>query len=73
MGTHAYELLLSSNSNIICFIIGNIVAFIIALIAMRSFVTFLTKHGFKLFGYYRIIVGSIILILLALGVDLKVV
>ena len=72
-GTAAYEILLSSNTNIMCFIIGNIVAFIIALIAMRSFVSFLTKHGFKIFGYYRIIVGSIILILLALGVDLKVV
>ncbi len=72
-GTAAYEILLSSNNNILCFIIGNIVAFIIALIAMRSFVSFLTKHGFKIFGYYRIILGSIILILLAMGVDLKVV
>ncbi len=72
-GMKAYELLLANNNNIICFVIGNIIAFAIALIAMRSFVTFLTRHGFKIFGYYRIIVGSLILLLLALGVDLKIV
>jgi len=54
-------------------IIGNVVAFIIAIFAMRSFVNFLTKRGFRIFGYYRIIVGATILILLALGVDLQVV
>jgi undecaprenyl-diphosphatase len=54
-------------------IIGNIVAFIIAIFAMRSFVSFLTKRGFKIFGYYRIIVGATILILLALGIDLQIV
>ena len=54
-------------------IIGNVVAFIIAIFAMRSFVNYLTKHGFKIFGYYRIIVGTIILVLLALGVDLQIV
>ena len=59
--------------NIEMLIAGNIVAFIVALIAIKSFITYLTKHGFKVFGYYRIIVGAILLILLALGVDLKVV
>ncbi|MFI5171348.1 MAG: undecaprenyl-diphosphate phosphatase [Chitinophagales bacterium] len=54
-------------------IIGNIIAFIIAIVAMKSFVNFLMRSGFKVFGYYRIIVGSIILILLALDIDLKVV
>jgi len=42
-------------------IIGNIVAFIVALIAIKSFIGFLTKHGFKVFGYYRIIAGIILL------------
>ena len=54
-------------------VIGNVVAFIVAMIAIRSFITFLTRHGFKLFGYYRIIVGIIILILYYMGVDLSVV
>lgn len=44
-------------------LIGNVVAFVVAWIAIRSFINFLNKHGFRHFGYYRIIVGSIILIL----------
>ena len=48
--------------------IGNIVAFIVALLAIRTFISFLTKNGFKLFGYYRIIIGLLILILLASGI-----
>jgi undecaprenyl-diphosphatase len=53
--------------------IGNIVAFIVAILAIKSFITFLTRHGFKLFGYYRIVAGAIILILYYLGVGLTVV
>lgn len=51
--------------------IGNVVAFIVALIAIKSFITFLTKHGFKVFGIYRIIVGGIIIILLLSGHQLS--
>ncbi len=54
-------------------LVGNLVAFIVAMIAIKSFITYLTKHGFKLFGYYRTIVGIIIIILVVSGVDLKVV
>lgn len=54
-------------------LVGNVVAFIVAIIAIKAFITFLTKHGFKLFGYYRIIVGAILLVLLVLGVDLNIV
>ena len=43
--------------------IGNLVAFVVAWIAIRSFIGFLTKHGFKVFGYYRILIGALILIL----------
>jgi undecaprenyl-diphosphatase len=52
--------------------IGNVVAFIVAILAIKSFIGFLTKHGFKIFGFYRIAVGIILLILLALGFDLKI-
>ena len=52
-------------------ITGNVIAFIVAILAIRSFVSYLTKHGFKIFGYYRIAVGTIILILYALGYNLK--
>ena len=44
-------------------IIGNVVAFIVALIAIKSFIGFLSKHGFKVFGYYRIVVGVILLLI----------
>lgn len=51
--------------------IGNIVAFVVALISIKALITYLTKYGFKMFGYYRIVVGAIILILLASGVGLN--
>ncbi len=53
-------------------LIGNIVAFIVAMLAIRSFIAFLTKHGFRFFGYYRIVVGIAIIVLVVMGVDLKV-
>lgn len=62
------------NSNeMILLLVGNIVAFIVAFLAIKSFISFLTRHGFRIFGIYRIIVGTIILILYYLGVGLTVV
>ncbi|MBL7816070.1 MAG: undecaprenyl-diphosphate phosphatase [Saprospiraceae bacterium] len=52
--------------------VGNIVAFMVAMIAIRTFIGFLTQHGFKVFGYYRIVVGLLILILQAIGFELFV-
>lgn len=72
----AYEMIKSYKSiqpqHISVLIIGNIVAFVVAMIAIKGFISFLTKYGFKVFGYYRIILGAIILILLALGIDLNI-
>lgn len=72
----AYEMVKSYKSiqpqHINVLIIGNLVAFLVAILAIKGFITFLTKHGFKVFGYYRIIVGAIILILLAAGIDLNI-
>ncbi|HEY5690352.1 MAG TPA: undecaprenyl-diphosphate phosphatase [Cyclobacteriaceae bacterium] len=53
-------------------IIGNVVAFVVAMLAIKSFITFLTNHGFKWFGYYRIVVGLIILTLFFLDIELSV-
>jgi undecaprenyl-diphosphatase len=61
------------NDEITALIIGNVVAFIVAMIAIKSFISFLTKHGFRVFGYYRIIVGLIILILYYMGIELSIV
>jgi len=58
--------------NIDTLLIGNVVAFVVALIAIKSFISFLTKYGFKVFGYYRIVVGVIILVMLALGHNLTI-
>lgn len=58
--------------NIDILIFGNVIAFIVAMIAIKSFISFLTKHGFKVFGWYRIIVGVVILLLYFLGVDLTI-
>jgi undecaprenyl-diphosphatase len=54
-------------------LIGNVVAFLVAMVAIRFFVEFLTKYGFKLFGYYRIVVGLVLLLLLGLGVDIQLI
>ena len=63
--------MLSDNLSIL--IVGNIVAFIVAMAAIKFFIEFLTKYGFKAFGYYRIVVGVILLVLLGMGDDLQVV
>jgi len=44
-------------------VIGNVVAFIVALLAIKTFIGFLTKNGFKVFGYYRIIAGIVLLLI----------
>ncbi len=60
-------------NEIVLLLIGNAVAFIVGMIAIKSFITFLTKHGFKLFGYYRIGLGLIILVLYLMGIQLSIV
>jgi undecaprenyl-diphosphatase len=58
--------------NLTTLLIGNIIAFFVALIAIKTFITFLQKHGFKVFGWYRIVVGLILITLVLMGIDLKV-
>jgi undecaprenyl-diphosphatase len=60
-----------TTENIDTLIIGNVVAFVVAMFAIKFFISFLTKYGFKVFGYYRIVVGLAILIMLAAGIDLN--
>jgi undecaprenyl-diphosphatase len=61
------------SDNIKLLLLGNVVAFVVALLAIKGFIAFLTKHGFRVFGYYRILVGTIILLLLYLGYDLNMI
>ncbi|MBE6291166.1 MAG: undecaprenyl-diphosphate phosphatase [Bacteroidales bacterium] len=59
--------------NISTLLVGNVVAFIVALLAIKFFINFVTKYGFKAFGWYRIVVGALILILLFTGHNLTIV
>lgn len=63
----------ATTTNIRLLLLGCIIAFLVAIFAMKWFVAFLTKYGFKAFGWYRIIVGLVILVLLATGHSLTMV
>ncbi len=54
--------------NITLLIVGSLVAFVVALIAIRFFITYLQRHGFRIFGYYRILAGSLIIFLVWKGI-----
>ena len=62
-----YQLLLHNADYMKVFITGNIVAFIVAMLAIKFFIGFLQKHGFRFFGWYRITIGAILLLLYAIG------
>ncbi len=57
-----YQMILSSNNNMISFLVGNVIAFIVAVIAIKFFIGILEKYGFKIWGWYRIIAGTALLI-----------
>lgn len=65
-----YHLLNAENVKLLLF--GNLIAFIVAIIAIKSFIGFLSKHGFRVFGWYRIIIGVVILALYFSGTPLHV-
>lgn len=58
--------------NIQMLALGNVVGFLVAIIAIKAFIAYLTKHGFKLFGYYRIVVGLVLVIFLLSGHSLSI-
>jgi undecaprenyl-diphosphatase len=58
--------------NLTVLAIGNLVAFLVAMMAIRFFVSYLTQYGFRIFGWYRIVLGALLLILLGAGVDLSI-
>ncbi len=64
---------LFAGNNLGLLLLGNAVAFVVAMLAIKAFVSFLTRHGFRAFGWYRIGVGALLLVLVALGKDLSVI
>lgn len=57
-----YELLLQSDENIKLFLIGNVVAFVVAILAIKFFIGIIKQYGFKPWGWYRIVMGTFLLI-----------
>ena len=67
---HNYKLIGGENLKLL--LLGNVISFVVALLAIRFFINFLTHYGFRLFGIYRIVVGLIIIILFIFGRNLTV-
>lgn len=63
-----YNIITSTQENTIAFITGNLVAFVVALLAIRFFINYLKVYGFRVFGIYRILAGAVLLLLLLTGV-----
>jgi undecaprenyl-diphosphatase len=57
-----------TSDHITLLLVGNLVAFLVAIVAIKFFIGFLQKHGFRIFGWYRIIAGLILLALISQGV-----
>lgn len=66
------ELLMANTDNLKLLLVGNVVAFIVAMIAIKFFINTLKKYGFRVWGYYRIVVGIAILVAIGLGYKLSV-
>jgi undecaprenyl-diphosphatase len=62
-----YEMIMATPGNVKMFAIGNIVAFVVAMLAIKFFIGFLKKYGFRVWGYYRIIAGILMLALIYTG------
>ncbi len=64
---HKHNPEILTHQNLILLITGNLIAFAVAIIAIKAFIAYLTKYGFRAFGYYRILVGLAIIIFLIFG------
>lgn len=64
--------ILLQGNNMPMLILGSIVAFIVAMAAIKFFIDYVSKYGFAAFGWYRIIVGAVIIVLGLLGVDMQI-
>lgn len=62
-----YEIIMQTNENILSFIVGNIVAFVVAMLAIKFFINYLKIYGFRAFGFYRILAGIVLLIIILSG------
>lgn len=73
MISHGGGNLLLEGNNLLMLMVGSVVSFIVAIAAIRFFISYVARYGFRAFGWYRIIVGAIILIALVCGIDLQMI
>ena len=73
MISHGEGNILMEGNNLEILIIGSVVAFVVAIAAIKFFISYVTKYGFKMFGWYRIIVGGLIVALSLAGYELTMV
>lgn len=71
--SHGSGNILTQGNNLTILILGSVVSYFVAIAAIKFFINFVTRYGFVAFGWYRIVVGSIILILSYCGIDLAMV
>jgi undecaprenyl-diphosphatase len=60
-----YEMIIQDTKHLMLFLVGNVVAFVVALIAIKFFIGILKKYGFKVWGWYRIVIGLFVIALIA--------
>lgn len=71
--SHGGGSLLTQGNNLETLLLGSVVAFVVAILAIKFFINYVTKYGFAAFGWYRIIVGIIIIVCALCGIELKMV
>jgi undecaprenyl-diphosphatase len=59
---HGFQMIMDSQQNQMAFLIGNAISFIVAFFAIRYFISLLQKFGFKIWGWYRIVIGSLLML-----------
>lgn len=70
---HGEGNILLEDNNLALLLLGSVVAYVVAIAAIKFFISYVTRYGFKAFGWYRIVAGALILLLMACGVDLAMV
>ena len=70
---HGEGNILLEDNNLTLLLLGSVVAYVVAIAAIKFFISYVTRYGFKAFGWYRIVAGALILLLMACGVDLAMV
>ena len=66
--TKGYEMILSDKAHITLFLMGNVIAFVVAVLAIKFFIGIVKKYGFKIWGWYRIVIGLFVIGLIAAGI-----